>query len=52
MSLKSRARAGGTRMRVDFCDSCAKVTDDRRRRDDIIDGARMQALRLSGGLFR
>ena len=38
--------------RLEFCDSCSRVTDRRRRGDDIIEASRSQALRLVGGMFR
>jgi hypothetical protein len=51
MSTRNQESGGGGR-RVEFCDSCSRVTDRRRRSDGIIEASRSQALRLMGGMFR
>ncbi len=52
MSNRNRSQAGRAGQGVDFCDSCAKVSDARRRSDGILEAARVQALQVSGRIFR
>ena len=51
MSTRNRETSAVGR-RVEFCDSCSRVTDRRRRSDGIIEASRSRALRLVGGIFR
>jgi hypothetical protein len=50
--MSTTDRKGIIGRRVEFCDGCGRVTNGRSRSYGIVEAARMQAVRLTTGMFR